>query len=45
LDGGAESFRLGGPSTPVPEELDLVPHTFGGDGGAKAQDAAQLLAN
>jgi hypothetical protein len=33
------------PSTPIAEELDLVPHTRGGHGSAKTQDAAQLLAN
>ena len=32
-------------STPIAEELDLVPHTHGGHGRAKTQDAAQLLAD
>jgi hypothetical protein len=32
-------------STPIAEELDLVPHTHGAHGSAKTQDAAQLLAN
>jgi hypothetical protein len=32
-------------STPIAEELDLVPHTRGSCGRAKTQDAAQLLAD
>ena len=40
---GPRRVRLG--STPIAEELDLVPHTRAGGGRAKTQDAAQLLAD
>jgi hypothetical protein len=32
-------------STPIAEELDVVPHSRDGRSGAKTQEAAQLLAN
>jgi hypothetical protein len=32
-------------STPIAEELNLVPHSVGRNGSAETQDAVQLLAN